>query len=164
MAPEDRCSEYKADESNYSPSVAPASSRPKAASTAPTGAQLNSVKDTITEYIPTHPADHDSGLCDADTDTKYEVASDLTNPTLASPSVNRHQKVGKDAAEWPPELNQCCYTKGIIQVRLEFGLTIDRAQADAPATLTHHFRAGATITPTADHYQKRPDPSKYTYS
>ena len=93
-------------------------------------------------------------------DARSEFASDLINLTLASPSVNSHQKSDKDAAEWLPDLNQCWYVDRIIRVRLEYTITIDRAQADAPATLTHHFRVGATITPTAEPYRKRPDPSE----
>ena len=74
---------------------------------------------------------HDSGLCAASPTTKSEFASDLLNLTLASPSVNRHQKVAKDVAEWLPKLNQCWYVARTIQVRLEYGLTIDRAETDA---------------------------------
>ena len=66
-----------------------------------------------------------------DADTKDEFASDLINLTLASPSVNRHQKSDKDAAEWLPDLNQCWYVDRIIQVRREYGLTIDRTEANA---------------------------------
>ena len=51
--------------------------------------------------------------------------------TLASPSVNRHQKSDKDAADWLPELNQCWYAERIVQVRLKHGLTIDQREADA---------------------------------
>ena len=51
--------------------------------------------------------------------------------TLACPSVNRHQKVANDAAEWLPDLNECWYVARTIQVRQEYGLTIDQAEADA---------------------------------
>ena len=74
---------------------------------------------------------HDSGLCADDHATRSEFASDLVNLTLASPSVNRHQKVDKDVAEWLPDLNQCWFVDRTIQVRLEYGLTIDQAEADA---------------------------------
>ena len=53
------------------------------------------------------------------------------NLTLASPSVNRHQKVDKDAAAWLPELNRCWYVDRTVQVRREYGLSIDRAEAEA---------------------------------
>ena len=53
------------------------------------------------------------------------------NLTLASPSVNRHQKSDKDPSEWLPELNECWYVDRVVQVRQEYGLTIDRVEADA---------------------------------
>ena len=51
--------------------------------------------------------------------TKDEFASHLLNLTLASPSVNRHQKSDKDAAKWLRGLNQSWYVNRVIQVRLE---------------------------------------------
>lgn len=42
---------------------------------------------------------HDSGLCTADAGTKRRFASDPMNLTPAAPSVNRHQKSGKDTDE-----------------------------------------------------------------
>ena len=68
----------------------------------------------------------------------------------------------KDATEWLPDLNECWYVDRIVQTRLEYGLTIDRAEADAidtvldgctptdmvvPAPTT---TATATPTPAAD--------------
>ena len=63
--------------------------------------------------------------------TWSEFAADLLNLTLASPSVNRHQKSDKDVSEWLPDLNQCWYVDRTVQVRREYGLTIDHAEADA---------------------------------
>ena len=62
---------------------------------------------------------------------RSRFASDLLNLTLASPSVNRHQKSDHDAAEWLPALNQCWYVDRIVQVRQQYGLTIDPAEAQA---------------------------------
>ena len=72
---------------------------------------------------------HDSGLCAADAETKKRFASELLNLTLASPEVNRHQKSGKDAAEWLPDLNQCWFADRVVQVRQEYKLTIDETEA-----------------------------------
>ena len=74
---------------------------------------------------------HDSGLCSADAETKRNFTRDLLNLTLASPSLNRHQKSAKDAADWLPDLNQCWYADRIVQVCLKYGLTIDQREADA---------------------------------
>ena len=56
---------------------------------------------------------------------------DLDNLTLATPRLNRHEKVAKDAAEWLPERNRCWFAATIVAVRREYGLTIDRREADA---------------------------------
>ena len=61
------------------------------------------------EHIVARSEAHDSGLCGRDGNTKRAFARDLLNLTLASPSVNRHQKVDKDLAQWLPALNQCWY-------------------------------------------------------
>ena len=132
MAPENRCSEYDPDNYHYSPSVEPRIVDAQGGIYGPyTGTWFDSIKDTDIEHIVARSEAHDSGLCAADPDTKDEFASDLLNLTLASPSVNRHQKSDKDAAEWLPDLNQCWYVDRIVLVRLEYGLTIDRMEADA---------------------------------
>ena len=132
VAPENRCSPYDSDEYRYSPSVEPRIVNALGGIYGPyTGTWFESIKETDIEHIVARSEAHDSGLCAAGPATWSEFASDLLNLTLASPSVNRHQKSDNDAAEWLPELNQCWYVDRTIQVRLEYGLTIDRAEADA---------------------------------
>ena len=70
-------------------------------------------------------------MCAASPATWSEFASDLLNLTLASPSVNQHQMSDNDVAEWLPDLNQCWYVDRTLQVRREYGLIIDRAEAEA---------------------------------
>ena len=72
---------------------------------------------------------HDSGLCAADAETKARFPRDLRNLTLASPWVNRHEKSGKDAAEWVPARNRCWFAARVVDVRRAYGLTIDRREA-----------------------------------
>ena len=74
---------------------------------------------------------HDSGLCAASRATRTRFAQDLRNLTLASPEVNRHQKSGKDAAEWAPDRNRCWFAARVVEVRTAYGLTIDRREAAA---------------------------------
>ena len=74
---------------------------------------------------------HDSGLCARDAATKARFARDLRNLTLASPRVNRHEKRGKDAAEWVPDQNRCWFAARVLEVRRAYGLTIDRREAAA---------------------------------
>ena len=74
---------------------------------------------------------HDSGLCARDRATRARFASDLRNLTLAAPHVNRHQKSGKDAAEWLPDRNRCWFAARVVEVRRAYDLTIDRREVAA---------------------------------
>ena len=94
------------------------------------GQYFESTKETDIEHIVARSEAHDSGLCGASADVRSAFAEDVLNLTLASPSVNRHQKSDNDAAEWLPELNQCWYADRIVQVRQKFDLTIDQAEAN----------------------------------
>ena len=62
---------------------------------------------------------------------RRRFASDLDNLTLATPELNRHEKRDHDASEWLPEQNRCWFAATIVAVRKEYGLTIDRREADA---------------------------------
>ena len=95
-----------------------------------TGTWFESTSQTDIEHIIARSEAHDSGLCAAGAATKRQFASDLLNLTLASPSVNRSQKSGKDAAEWLPDLNQCWFASRVVEVRQRYGLTIDRREGD----------------------------------
>ena len=132
LAPEERCSPYDSDDYPYSPSVEPKIVEGLGGVYGPyTGNWFGSIRETDIEHVVARSEAHDSGLCAASSETRSRFASDILNLTLASPSVNRHQKVDKDAAEWLPDLNQCWYVDRTIQVRLEYGLTIDHDEADA---------------------------------
>ena len=133
IAPEDRCADYASDDYSYPQSVEPEIVEAMGGRIyGPyTGACFSSMWETDIEHIVARSEAHDSGLCSADAETKRNFARDLLNLTLASPSLNRHQKSAKDAADWLPELNQCWYAERIVQVRLKYGLTIDQREADA---------------------------------
>ena len=132
VAPEERCSPYDSDDYRYSPSVEPRIVEAQGGIYGPyTGRWFEDIKQTDIEHIVARSEAHDSGLCSASPATRSKFASDLLNLTLASPSVNRHQKIDKDVSEWLPELNECWYVDRTVQVRREYGLTIDRAEADA---------------------------------
>ena len=74
---------------------------------------------------------HDSGLCAADAATKAPFARDLRNLTLAAPAVIRHQKSGKDAAEWVPSRNACWFAGRVVEVRRAYRLTVYWREAAA---------------------------------
>lgn len=77
---------------------------------------------------------HDSGLCSSNSQTRRTFSNYLLNLKLASPSVNRHQKSGKDFAEWRPGLNQCWFADTIIKAK--YRLTVDsREKATLERTL-----------------------------
>ena len=71
-----------------------------------------------------------SGLCDASTGTLGTFGRDISNLTLVGLGAV-DQNLGKDAAEWLPEFNQCWFVSKVIKTRQRYGLTIDRAEADA---------------------------------
>ncbi len=133
VAPECRCSDYASDDYRYPQSVEHEIVEAMGGRIyGPyTGTCFTSTQETDIEHIVARSEAHDSGLCSADADTKRNFAHDLLNLTLASPSVNRHQKSGKDASDWLPGLNQCWFAERIVQVRAKYGLTIDQREADA---------------------------------
>ena len=132
VAAEHRCSPYDSDDYPYPASVEPKIVAAQGGIYGPyTGKWFASIKETDIEHIVARSEAHDSGLCAASPATKAKFSSDLLNLTLASPSVNRHQKVANDASDWLPDLNQCWYVARTIQVRQAYDLTIDRAEADA---------------------------------
>ena len=160
MAPEYRCSHYDSDDYPYSPSVEPRIVADLGGIYGPyTGSWFESIRETDIEHIIARSEAHDSGLCAADLNTRRQFANDLLNLTLASPSVNRHQKSDNDPAEWLPAVNQCWYVDRVIQVRLEYNLTIDQTEAAAIDTVlagcdstemvmvNHGVTINATATP-----------------
>ena len=127
-----RCSEYEFDDHRYSKSFPTTIANAQGSIYGPyTGTWFGNTRETDIEHVLARSDAHDSGLCSASRSTRSQFASDLLNLTLASPSVNRHQKVAKDVSEWLPTLNQCWYVDRTIQVRLKYGLTIDRTEAEA---------------------------------
>ncbi len=137
IAPENRCSHYDADDYSYPQSVEPhIVARQGGRIYGPyTGTYFDSIRDTDIEHIVARSEAHDSGLCAADLQTRRNFARDLDNLTLASPSVNRHQKVAKDLAEWLPAHNRCWYVAQVIIVKSKYRLTMDSAERDAARTV-----------------------------
>ena len=133
VAPEHRCSPYeKKADYPYPQSVERDIVRGLGAVYGPyTGRCFASTRQSDIEHIVAASEAHDSGLCAADRATRQRFAQDLRNLTLASPKVNRHQKSGKDAAEWIPDRNRCWFAGRVLEVKLAYGLTVDRREAAA---------------------------------
>ena len=74
----------------------------------------------------------DSGIA---ADRRRAFAAELDNLTIADPTVNRSQKGARDAAEWMPARHQAWFAERVIEVKREYGLTIDPAERDALETL-----------------------------
>ena len=131
VAPEDRCSSYdKKRDYSYPQSIEREIVRLLGAVYGPyTGTCFASMSETDIEHIVAASEAHDSGLCSRDRATRTRFARDLRNLTLASPRVNRHQKSGKDAAQWLPARNRCWFAARVVEVRRAYGLTIDRREA-----------------------------------
>ena len=131
VAPENRCSPYdKKRDYPYPQSIEREIVRRLGAVCGPyTGTCFASTRQTDIEHIVAASEAHDSGLCARDRATRARFASDRRNLTLAAPHVNRHQKSGKDAAEWLPERNRCWFAARVVEVRRAYDLTIDRREA-----------------------------------
>lgn len=84
---------------------------------------------TIDHIVALHEAHH-SGMCFADTETKRTFGGDILNLTLASGEVNS-RKGALDAFDWMPEINKCWFAQRIVDVRLKYGMTVDKAEAEA---------------------------------
>lgn len=77
---------------------------------------------------------HRSGLWEASAQTKRAFARDLLNLTLTDLRLNR-EKSDRDAAGWMPEKGRCWFAWRNVLVRREWGLTVDRAEANALETI-----------------------------
>lgn len=138
VARENRCSPYHSDDYPYPQSVEPQIiGRMGGRIYGPyTGTTFAHRGETDIEHIVAKSEAHDSGLCAAGAQTRKAFARDLLNLTLASPTVNRHQKSGKDFAEWLPARNKCWYAATIIEVKSKYRLSVDgREKAALQQTL-----------------------------
>ena len=131
VAPEHRCSPYdKERDYPYSQSIEQEIVRRLGAVYGPyTRTCFASTRQTDIEHIVATSEAHDSGLCARDPAVRARFASDLRNLTLASPTVNRHQKSGKDAAQWLPARNRCWFAARVVEIRRAYDLTIDPREA-----------------------------------
>ena len=83
---------------------------------------------TDIEHIVALAEAHDSRIAD---DRRRDIASDLANLTIADPAVNRSEKSDRDAGEWMPARHGAWFAARIIQVKLDYGLSVDPAERAA---------------------------------
>lgn len=132
IAPENRCSPYDSDHYSYSQSVETQiiASMGGIIYSPYTGQHFGDRGETDIEHIVARSEAHDSGMCGRDAEARRSFARDLLNLTLADPSLNRHEKSGKDLAEWLPQLNQCWFVHRVIEVKRKYNLTMDTREAE----------------------------------
>ena len=94
------------------------------------GRCFSSTADTDIEHIVALSEAHESGMCLADRETKRTFAGDILNLTLAAPDLNR-EKSADDAYDWMPERNRCWFADRVLQVKLKYGMSVDREEAEA---------------------------------
>ena len=98
----------------------------------------NGKADTDIEHIVALAEAHDSGLAPS---LRHALANDLDNQTVADQAVNQ-SKSSKDAADWTPAKNGAWFADRVIRVKRRYGLSVDRAEAEAlKALLGHGSRA-----------------------
>ena len=132
VEPESRCSAYnRTPDYRYSRYLEPEiATRMGGIRCRYTGRLYRSLRQTDIEHMVALSEAHDSGLCAADAATKRRFANDLLNLTLSDPRVNS-QKGGKDAGEWMPRIDPRGFAETVIQVKLKYGLSIDRRERAA---------------------------------
>ena len=132
IAPENRCTPYERSDYPYLQSVEDRIISSLGKIYGPyTERCFASKRDTDIEHIVATSEAHDSGMCGMSDSVKKAFATDLLNLTLASATVNRYQKSGKDVAEWRPDKNACWFVARTLEVRRKYNLTIDRREVNA---------------------------------
>ena len=132
VADEDRCSPYDADDYRHRASVEDDVVARLGGIFSPYTCEVfASTRETDIDHVVARSEAHDSGLCGTDGATRARFAADLRNLTLAASALNRHEKSGKDAADWVPERNRCWFAQTVVDVRRSYGLTIDEREMRA---------------------------------
>ncbi|MCY4159297.1 MAG: DUF1524 domain-containing protein [Bacteroidetes bacterium] len=130
ISPENRCSPYTSEDYPYSQSVEVEIIRQQSGIFSPYDMRcFVSRFQTDIEHIVARSEAHDSGLCASTAAVRKQFSEDLLNLTLATPALNRRDKIAKDVSEWVPPYNVCWYAHTIVEVKRKYGLTVDREEA-----------------------------------
>ena len=86
------------------------------------------LRSTDVEHIVALAEAHDSGL---PATMMLAFSGDPLNLTVAMPRENRVVKSAKDAADYLPPRNSCWFAARVLAVKARWGLTVDRAEAEA---------------------------------
>ena len=74
---------------------------------------------------------HVSGMCSRSRMEQAKFANDVRNITWATPHINRELKGDKDAAGWMPPVNQCHFAMKVAEVKCNWQMSVDEAEAKA---------------------------------
>ena len=129
---EDWCSEYNRSEYAYPREIELQVIRSQGGLFSPyDGTCFLSRRQSDVEHLIALAEAHRSGMCARGRQEKAAFASDLDNLALATPELNRGEKLAKDAAEWLPDENRCWFAGRVVHVKTKYGLSVDRAEARA---------------------------------
>jgi len=129
---ENRCSTYTRSHYSYPQSVEPQIVEAQGGAFSPYDYTcFSALTESDIEHITATSEAHDSGMCGRTRDEKRTFARDLLNLTLATQSLNRHQKGARDAAEWVPANNKCWFAATIIATKKKYSLSIDQDEKTA---------------------------------
>ena len=129
---EDWCSEYDRSDYEYPRDIEIQVIRLQGGMFSPyDGTCFRSRRQSDVEHLVALAEAHRSGMCARSRQEKSAFASDPLNLTLATPALNRGEKIAKDAAEWLPDENQCWFAHRVVQVKTKYGLSVDRPEARA---------------------------------
>ncbi len=129
---ENRCSTYTRSHYSYPQSVEPQIVEAQGGAFSPYDYTcFSALTESDIEHITATSEAHDSGMCGRTREEKRTFARDLLNLTLATPSLNRHQKGARDAAEWVPANNKCWFAATIIATKKKYSLSIDQDEKTA---------------------------------
>ena len=78
--------------------------------------------------------------------------------------MNRHEKSGKDPAEWVPDRNRWWFAERVVEVKRAYGLTVDRREAaaleaDLSSCASTALEAIVCAAPSASHIVPAPAPA-----
>ena len=147
---EDWCTKYDRQEYPYPRSIEQAIIRVQGLFSPYDLTCFHSPRESDVEHIVAIAEAHSSGMCSRSGEEKATFASDLLNLTLATPELNRGQKIAKDAAEWLPEDNTCWYAARIVAVKRKYRLSVDKAEKRALSRVLRRCRTVAMATPACN--------------
>jgi len=148
---EDWCSEYDRNDYPYPHSIEFVIIRTQGGMFSPYDLTcFSSPRQSDVEHIVALAEAHRSGMCTHGHQEKEQFASDLLNLTLATPELNREQKIAKDASNWMPPENQCWYAARIVAVKKKYGLSVDKAEKRALHRILKHCYSTSMDVPVCN--------------